>query len=477
MENVNLNDPAVQAMANAQRMYQVIREMKEVPELPSEKPKDESTLERVEFPPSGGVLTYMSGHEYPYRGFPFFEFVDKIDFIKKVARGILSGLFHELKHRPKIWFITLIPALWFFKPLVYSALYGFHRLVVRSLIKPKYYSQAIQELYNAFSYEDLEDGKTRKVRLLLRDIVCMILEFDNAYRFRLQDAIENLDQTAVKKNTINELCRVLDSMTDRELGQDIKDTWRLVKLFCKIYLRIDGRMRRILGDVLSRIDLDKMKLTDEDKYYCPLRKDFQAAFLKGLRELKIKSLTPQQKSDRLLIEKAFATHELKAEKVKLIDKFNTKRALITEAFEKEKKQLTEELDNIKKSLKDIENTLNEEATKLATTTNRTIERTKGTEAFESTGKTLNLLLNEDIKALQDRMSAEIAKQNPISQKKIHRLSVLEKKFNKDSSELEKKFNRLLEQNRTAYPKKVVKLKKLCQQSTSILKKAIRRKIG
>lgn len=462
MENVNFNDPAAQAMANAQRMHQVIRELKEVPDIPSEQPKDETSLEKVEFPASGGVLTYMTGNEYPYRGFPFFEFVDKIDFLKKIARGFLSGLFHELKTENKLWLVTILPALWFFKPLVYSALYAFHRLVARSLVKPKYYSQAVQELHRAFSYDDHhEDGKTRNVRILLRDIVCMVLEFDNAYRFRFQDAAETLDKVAVKKDTVKELCRVLDSMCERELGQDIKDTWHLLKLFCKGYLRIDGRMRRIIADVLSRLDIEKVKLTDEDKFYCPLRKDFQAAFLNGLREAGIESLTPQQKKDRILVEKAFASKEFKEKRVDIVDQFNTQVALLKEPFEKEQKRLTEELNSTKKSLQDTEKLLNEEATKLATTTNRLIERTKDTEAFESTTKTLNILLGEDLKALQERMNSEIAKNNPVTQEKIQLLARLEEQFKKDSEELEKKFNILLEENNSAYPKRVAEIVKLC----------------
>src|SRR3990167_5690221 len=84
-------------LQNMALMNQVVRQMKEIPELPSEKPKDVHALTKVEFPESGGVLTYMQGYDHPYRGFPFHEFVDKIDVIKKITRAVLSGLFHGLK--------------------------------------------------------------------------------------------------------------------------------------------------------------------------------------------------------------------------------------------------------------------------------------------------------------------------------------------------------------------------------------------
>ena len=38
-------------------MNAIMREMKEIPELPSEKPKDIHHIQRVEFPQQGGVLS------------------------------------------------------------------------------------------------------------------------------------------------------------------------------------------------------------------------------------------------------------------------------------------------------------------------------------------------------------------------------------------------------------------------------------
>jgi len=226
MQNqLDLSDPTVAAMENSKRMQSIIREMKQIPELPSEVPKDQAGIEKVELPESGGVITHMTGYDYPFRGFPFYEFVERIDFIKKISRGALSGLYHEIKSLNKFWYLTLLPAIWFLVPLVYAFLYAFHRLIVRSLIKPKMYSEAIRELYRAFDEDDIgEDGKTRLLRTWLRDITCMILEFDNAYRFRFQDVIEDLDKENLKKDPAGELAKLFTSMQSREIGQDIKDT-------------------------------------------------------------------------------------------------------------------------------------------------------------------------------------------------------------------------------------------------------------
>src|SRR3990167_2401222 len=237
---------------NLRIMQTIVHDMKEIPELPSEKPKDTQSLNRVEYPDEGGILTYLGENIYPYRGFPFAEFVERIDLTKKLSRGFLSGLYHELKGNT-LKLVLLLPALWVFKKFVHSAIYAFYRIVERSRIKPGMYCQAIRELHRAFTDDSYtEDGKTRQLRHRLGDLLCMVLEFDNAYRFRFQDVIAHLDKPNLKKNPVKELIRLLGIMQSQENGQDINDTWTLLKLFCKLYLRFDGTLKSILVDVLTR---------------------------------------------------------------------------------------------------------------------------------------------------------------------------------------------------------------------------------
>lgn len=229
---------------NMNLMNQIVGMMKEIPILPSEQPKDVSPLNRVEFPEKGGVLTYMDGHDQPYKGFPFYDFVDKIDVIKKVSRAMLSGLYHSLKGKPKIFYVAFIPLVFIAKNIFVAVVYVFAKLVKRVLVKSNIYCDAVRELHRVFTQERYrEDEKTRELRLMLRDVVCMILEFDNAYRYRFQDILAEINQTKVKTHTVQELSRLLTLMSEREITEDIKNTWILVGLFVKIYLRLDRKLR------------------------------------------------------------------------------------------------------------------------------------------------------------------------------------------------------------------------------------------
>lgn len=253
-------DPYMQMMA-------IAREMKEIPELPSEAPKDVSHLTKVEFREEGGVYTYIDGHEEPYKGYPYFEFVEKIDILKKMGRGALSSLYHSFKKRNPLELVFLAFVPWLFEALVNSAIYSAHRIVMRFRFKPKYYCTAIRELYRAFGNQEQ-----------LRDIFCMVLENDNAYRYRFQDVVVHLDKVSLKRNPGKELNRLLTIMQSRETGQDLVDTWTLLKTFIPPYLFMNRKMRNEVVRILTELNLEEVKLSKEDKWYASGRKDYICDF-------------------------------------------------------------------------------------------------------------------------------------------------------------------------------------------------------
>lgn len=263
-------------LENTRIMNEIVREMKEIPELPSEKPVDVHPLLRVELPDDGGVLTYMEGYDEPYRGFPFYEFVDKIDTLKKISRGALSSLFHSFKRRPKIQLAFLFLVPWVFNDLLIGGIQSAHRVIVRLLIKSNRYSEPVRELHRVMSVRfHGESERSLEIRLAIRDLTCMLLENDNAYRFRFQDIISELDKVALRKKPAGELDRLLTLMQTREVTQEIKDTWTLLKTFLPAFLMVNRGVRKQIVEVLSSLDLSRVRLSKEDVFFCKPRKDYK----------------------------------------------------------------------------------------------------------------------------------------------------------------------------------------------------------
>lgn len=272
-------DPTKAYIENMQRMQMVVARMKEIPELPSEVPHDVHPLRLVEFPEEGGVLTHMDGYDAPYRGFPFYEFVDKIDLIKKISRAFLSGMYHGLKDK-KWRFITFIPSLWAAKLFLRVGVFVFYRVIERFRIKRVCFSQPIRELHRAMTMSFSTKESERTFQQQLRDLTCMVLEFDNAYRYRFQDVIVEVRQESCKKHVISECVRLLGVLQSREKTVDISDTWKLVKLFFSFYLRFDRSTRKFIEGTLTELKKDEVKLSEEDKFFCKPRKDYTFGFMK-----------------------------------------------------------------------------------------------------------------------------------------------------------------------------------------------------
>lgn len=257
----------------------VVKQMKQIPELPSEKPTDNHPLTKVEFGNEDGIYTYMKDYDYPYRGYPYYEFVDRIDAVKKISRGIQSGFYHGLKKSWLRWLlIPFIPTLG--RSVFWSFCYSFDRLFDRMKMRPNRFSEPVRELFRAasISWGD-ESEEIADLRKMLRNIECHILEFDNAYRFRVQDIVPEINKDNLRKNPRQEINRLLDIWIERETVVDVKNSWVLLRLFNNWYLRFDKPLRQMIVRILLEIDPERVKMIDGDKYFAIPRKDYTFGFM------------------------------------------------------------------------------------------------------------------------------------------------------------------------------------------------------
>jgi hypothetical protein len=110
----------------------------------------------------------------------------------------------------------------------------------------------------------------------IRDLVCIYVEYDSAYRWRFQDTLSNLNKGEFLKNPVKEITRLLDLLISREneVSEDvgsIKNKWKMIKSFLKIaywYLKIfDRKLLKKICQIVSNINLEEIKLSVEDIYW------------------------------------------------------------------------------------------------------------------------------------------------------------------------------------------------------------------
>ena len=122
------------------------------------------------------------------------------------------------------------------------------------LLKPEHYSQPVKEIRRVLRWK-IDDN--------LVDAIGLILEYDMAYRYRLQDIIVLLDKG---NDPVKEIIRLIDILITRDIGNDgMIVKYRNLQKFLPFL--IFGKTKRLLARIFRDIDLEEMKLSKEDIYW------------------------------------------------------------------------------------------------------------------------------------------------------------------------------------------------------------------
>lgn len=253
---------------------------------------DISNIQLTNFPWTGGVLTTMEGHPVPYKGFPYVDFVQGLDGVKKLLKYFGQRIhynFRSLTEQQK----SEVGQFWFHEKIIQSLFYGIWRVIERNRIRPERYSDPVREVYRVLSdMASLSKEERGENRILqFRDSFCHYLEFDNAYRFRFQDMMEDLNQTA---ESVKELARLYDLNIEREQIEEDKEKQAQYKDFLVWWFSHEG-YPEILGEFFKRLDKEKVKLSPEDRYWCRWRKDYHFGFCERKEALCAKCFQEQEK--------------------------------------------------------------------------------------------------------------------------------------------------------------------------------------
>lgn len=263
-------------------------------ETSNAKTGNENYLVKIEFPEEGGVLSYYSQYQYPIKGFFYHEAVDKLDIVKKIFTIWFSRIDNLMTHH-KIQ--TLIGFLFFKRQLqfIVSGLFDYAAWLLSSeRLKPNKYCQFVREVYRTFNKINTENDPVLEKA---RDIICVFLEFDDAYRYRLQYAVSKLK---IKRNinipsipfpftpdpiinmpiiisdttiVMEELQRILNILEEREKYDHMKMRWRVIKRLFKL-IRFYPKIQNIITDFFLEFNINEANLSKEDQYHASFKESF-----------------------------------------------------------------------------------------------------------------------------------------------------------------------------------------------------------
>jgi len=208
------------------------------------------TVSRYDHSQPYGLYTYFAGAKYPINGIPLEPAVYAVCVIKKMVINSLRFV----KKFPYIAILFLISPikkfLWtMFLSIANISLYPY-------LLEPNRYCPSGRELYRA-------GMKVLPQNQNLVELLCMMWEFDDAYRYRGQDILCLYQRENKLKQ---ELKKMVKAYKQRELEPAVKNKIKYLLTAIKI-MSLFPKIKRKVKAVLDEIDVQKIGLDLYDKYY------------------------------------------------------------------------------------------------------------------------------------------------------------------------------------------------------------------
>jgi len=231
---------------------------------PSTDPTKKS-ISKVLFPPEGGVLTYFDGEGHPAKGFCYGETVATVDEVKKTGMSFLRGFFGGLKQNKAkmILFVFLFRKQ--FMAMAIDLLAELDNRMARVRQKPERYCTCVREIYRVFNLMMIWYPDWKEILEHLRNIICMILEYDDAYRYPFQDVMAEFDKDACRKDVLKEIRRIMDIVIDRDRRGLSEKFGRIKKLM--FLLRFNKSLKEALRRFFLGLDLDRIKMDEADNHH------------------------------------------------------------------------------------------------------------------------------------------------------------------------------------------------------------------
>ena len=102
----------------------------------------------------------------------------------------------------------------------------------------------------------------------------MFHEFDDFYRYPLQEALGEINIQALRKNRTKELLRILEIMRNRSVRIGQKEKWGTIKMAVWLVSKMFRKEMEELEDLICLLDLSKIRLDIHDQYHCLIRSNY-----------------------------------------------------------------------------------------------------------------------------------------------------------------------------------------------------------
>lgn len=231
-------------------------------------------FERVEAPEEGGIFAYFRGMPYPRKGFPTPEAVYANDVVK---RFIMSGV-HLLGSRALILPMAVFALLpWNMKrATIENALNQWMRfaeyMYSPHMLQPMRMTACAREVWTVAARLFIELGVSEDVSRRASRCLALMIEYDDAYRYRVEDLITSVVPSGPFRNAYisregrDFLKRAQEAYNAREKWPYVRTKFDAAFRIFRLAMRV-RRVRNAWRVAWAHADIRAMMLDDADTYH------------------------------------------------------------------------------------------------------------------------------------------------------------------------------------------------------------------
>ena len=228
---------------------------------------------RVDFPKDEGIYIYFEGCKYPKKGWPTQDGTWANNIVKRQTILLAQILKNKGVILPAMGF-ALTP--WKYKiSFIENALQQYVRasdmVLMPYYLKEERYCVFCRELRNLIASFLIGIGISLVVAEDTAKIIAHIFEYDEAYKYPLQDAMTDINWNG---NLRKELIVAINRLASRTPHVTTVDKFKQFNKLLTLAL-LHPKIKKAFKTAVSMANTDNLKLLDDDYYWCILRSEYK----------------------------------------------------------------------------------------------------------------------------------------------------------------------------------------------------------
>lgn len=231
--------------------------------------------EKMDYPPEGGQLAYFKGVPYPSKGHPFPEAIYAVNVAKRMTREFIIGFINRDMWKEYLGFIfsskkNKVRKLNRFL-LMYTNIAA--KVTAPYILEDKYLSECPYEILD-FTRKFLGRlGVDNVIAHNFAEVFAAQIEYDNAYRLRIEDAMSETTKEKMIKNPGKELVKLGNIIMAREPNEGTGDRFpKILGMLAKVLWV--PKYKRIFTECVKESKFENFQLDEADRYHVLLWADY-----------------------------------------------------------------------------------------------------------------------------------------------------------------------------------------------------------